>query len=150
LRRIIQQDETGCGVACVAIFANVGYDDARKVMFGRARGTYTSTADLRRALCRFGFKPARRLIPFGRRGRYTDLREDAVLKLKARAHGEREWHWAVWDARRRKLIDPAKFPYKRFRVTSFLAVRPHRTGFIRPGQKTSAGDGADLSAAASR
>src|SRR5438067_6614428 len=84
LRRIIQQDETGCGVACVAIFANVGYDDARKVMFGRARGTYTSTADLRRALCRFGFKPARRLIPFGRRGRYTDLREDAVLKLKAR------------------------------------------------------------------
>jgi hypothetical protein len=132
LRRIIQQDETGCGVACVAMFANVGYDNARKVMFGRARGTYTSTADIRRALGRFGFKPARRLMPFGRRRRYTDLRQDAVLKLKTRAHGEREWHWAVWDAHRRKLIDPAKFPYKRFRVTSFLAVRLHRVRVHRP------------------
>jgi len=132
LRRIIQEDEAGCGVACVAIFAQVGYDDARKVMFGRRSGSYTSTGDIRWALGRFGFKPARRLVRFGKKRHYTDLREDAVLKLKARAHGEREWHWVVWDARRRKLIDPAKFPHKRFRITSFLAVNPRSARFSRP------------------
>ena len=48
---------------------------------------------------------------------YPSFRFNAVLRGKLGG----EWHWAVWDADRRKLLDPYK-PGGKFRCTSFIKV----------------------------
>lgn len=123
MRRVVQEDENGCGVACVAMLAGVNYQAARVKMFPR-RGGYTNTADLRRALRKFKLKCAPRMVTFRSSGfrNYKDLPTDAILKLIAPTHPPGVWHWVVWDARRKCLLDPRKRPYRRFRITSYLAV----------------------------
>jgi len=50
--------------------------------------------------------------------KYPDrLKGDALLRTNVLADGN--WHWAVWDAKRKKLLDPY---YKRTRVVYYLAV----------------------------
>lgn len=93
------------------------------MVFGkRARVLHTTqTADIRRALKRFGLRSARRLIRFGRETpdpKY--ILKNAILKVNRRKNGS--WHWMVWDAKRRRLLDPQKPAYKRPRLSSFLTI----------------------------
>lgn len=110
----------GCGVACVAMVAGVGYWTACEAIFGpepplRHR---THTADLRRGLKRLGIDTADRLSPLGDRS-LSDLAASAIVKANPRQDG---WHWVVWDAGRRRLLDPRQPTYQRYWVVSFLQV----------------------------
>src|SRR5437879_4505212 len=120
MKHIIQEDENGCGVACVAMLANVSYGMARKTMFGRGDVKPTSTADLRKALLAFSLKPADLLIPLRTR-HYSSLRERAILKVNVRKRNY--WHWVVWNPNQ-GILDPAKprDRYKRLRSISYLTV----------------------------
>lgn len=110
----------GCGVACVAMVAGVGYWTACDAIFGPEPPQRHSTrvADLRRGLKRLGIALTDRLSPLGGRS-LSDLATNAIVKVNPRQDG---WHWVVWDAGRRRLLDPRQPTYQRYRVISFLQV----------------------------
>jgi hypothetical protein len=114
MRRVYQSGGEGCGIACVAMLAETTYAAAkRRVPHWEDRGTYSR--ELRNELDYYEIqteprKPIRQL-------NYQSFRFNAVLRGKLRG----DWHWAVWDADRRKLLDPYK-PGGRFRCTSFIKV----------------------------
>ena len=121
IRRIVQKDPFGSGVACVAMLAGKSYGAVAKEMFPDGVVSGSNTGDLGKALTVYGLEPARHLIPF-RSTKYQDLEDNAILKVNPRRGGA-EWHWVVWDAGRRRLLDPRDPPYKRIRVCSYLRVR---------------------------
>ena len=81
----------------------------------------TDTGDLRKALAVYGLELAHHLVPF-RSTKYEDLEDNAILKVNPRRGGA-EWHWVVWDATRRRLLDPRDPPYRRISACSYLRVR---------------------------
>ncbi|WP_352660945.1 cysteine peptidase family C39 domain-containing protein [Mesorhizobium australicum] len=119
MRLIKQQDENGCGVACVAMIACITYTLARQHMFGDRPGGYTSTGDLRRALAQLDIEAAPRLVRL-KAQTPADLPFDAILKTNVKQDGE--WHWVVWDSRRQLLLDPRVPPYRRYRHRSYLEI----------------------------
>ena len=66
------------------------------------------TGGLRKALAVYGLERAHHLVPF-RSTKYEDLEDNAILKVNPRRGGA-EWHWVVWDAKRRRLLDPRDPP----------------------------------------
>jgi ABC-type bacteriocin/lantibiotic exporter with double-glycine peptidase domain len=123
MKQVIQADDAGCGIACVAMLARVTYAEARNKMFKKTDGvTGTFTWEVRKALRKFGMKSPKRLRVIRDRDAYRELRHNALLKLVTPSHKSGCWHWVVWDARRKKLLDPRKQPYRRFRITSYLPV----------------------------
>jgi hypothetical protein len=124
LERIVQQHDNSCGQACVAMLARVAYSDVIDFM-GRS---YTDTRDIRNGLREFGLKSAKRLRQFRGNKQYHDYKElnfDAMLKLvDPKTHRGGSFHWVVWDAKRRRRLDPQSPRYKipPARITSFLTV----------------------------
>lgn len=110
----------GCGVACVAMIAGVGYWTACEAIFGPEPPQRHSThaVDLRRGLKRLGIALADRLSPLGDRS-LSDLATSAIVKVNPRRDG---WHWVVWDAGRQRLLDPRQPTCRRYRAVSFLQV----------------------------
>jgi hypothetical protein len=105
LKRIIQKHDNSCGQTCVAMMARVAYEDVIDFM-GRS---YTDTRKVRNGLQKFGLRSARRLVPFRgnkKYGDYKDLPADAILKLVSSRHRGGTFHWVVWDAKRKKILDP--------------------------------------------
>ena len=121
MERVVQQDRYGCGIACVAMLAGESYRAVREEMFPSRTVSNTNTGDLRRVLAVYGLKLAHHLVPF-RSTAYEDLTDNSILKVNPRRGGA-EWHWVVWDAERRRLLDPKDPPYQRFRAISYLKVR---------------------------
>lgn len=74
-------------------------------MFGRNSAGYTDVRDLRRGLRSFGIELGHRRIPFTKVSS-TDmgLDFDAIIGTKPVKNGS--WHWLVWDAANRILLDP--------------------------------------------
>lgn len=121
MRRIVQKDKDGCGVACVAMLAGVTYKEAKDLMFGAESVAMTSTADLCSALKILRKRPSgKRLIPLRTRN-FRALKSNALLKV-ARP-GKSWWHWIVWDAKRKGFLDPHTPSVRRPKVTSYLTVR---------------------------
>lgn len=113
MERITQRKSNDCGVACVAMIiqryagcpAPSSYDAANAVMFGLEPAGYTSTRDLRRGLRAFGIQIGPRRIRFTKvSSQDMGLTFDAIIGTKATANGN--WHWLIWDAAARNLLDP--------------------------------------------
>jgi hypothetical protein len=125
MRRVVQEDDTGCGVACVAMLGKVDYQDARKAMFAR-KGGYTGTTKLRKGLAKFGLDCAE-LIQFRRNSKFSShesLPFDAILKLIAPSHKPGYCHWVVWDSRLGRIQDPQSPRFKKpYKIVSYLEVR---------------------------
>lgn len=113
MERVTQQKSNDCGVACVAMIiqryagcpASSAYDAAKAVMFGLDPASYTDVRDLRRGLRSFGVELGHRRVPFTKVNS-TDmgLDFDAIIGTKPDKTGN--WHWLVWDATKRVLLDP--------------------------------------------
>jgi hypothetical protein len=109
MRWIRQRTATDCGIAAVAIVADVTYE-AAKAAFGPfpGRGFQTEAKDLRRALKQLGFrlsKKPRRL----RGATQIELEFDAIALVSVPGkHGDEENHWIVWDAFEQRLLDPSR------------------------------------------
>ena len=119
IRRIIQKDEVGCGVACVSMMTGQSYTAVRQSMFPTGECARTKTRDLQTALRTFGCDVGERLNWIGKR-HYSSLELDAVLKVCPKKDGT--WHWVVWDAGAKRILDPLEPPYKRIRAISYLRV----------------------------
>jgi hypothetical protein len=104
---------TGSSYDDVIKYMGIGCTDARRI---------------RNGLGHFGLKTAERMMSFRSNKRYrrhTALPFDAVLKLvHPRIHRDGGYHWVVWDARRRKILDPDDPPFKlpQVDITQFLAI----------------------------
>lgn len=113
MERVTQQKSNDCGVACVAMIiqryagcpSSSAYDAAKAVMFGVNPAGYTGTRDLRRALRAFSIEIGHRRVPFKKLSpQDMGLDFDAIIGTKPGLRGN--WHWLVWDASERRLLDP--------------------------------------------
>ena len=123
LRRVLQRHDHGCGIACIAMLAQVSYDEARAAIFGDTPCESTSLDDLRWALRYFGFRLPWRMTPFWEVC-HTGLKQDALLALDPAPNGM--WHWAVWDAEKRRILDPLKRPSSKPVVVGHIVVEVQR------------------------
>ena len=123
MRTVRQRGESDCGIACLAMLAGISWVEARKELFGSQarRGFRTNKDEMRAALRRLGIITSKKLQVCKDPRRLT---RDALLRTNLLADGN--WHWAVWDAKRRRILDPY---YKHTRVLSCLVVlrREERT-----------------------
>jgi ABC-type bacteriocin/lantibiotic exporter with double-glycine peptidase domain len=118
MKRVVQWGEEGCGVACVAMVARISRNDAKRKMADQLK-TGTTARQLREALRSFGVqldKPR----PI-REKNYYEFDFDAVLHGFVEEEHPREWHWVVWDSKRRRTLDPYRYPVK-FRCTSYIKI----------------------------
>lgn len=116
MRTIRQKGETDCGIACLAMLADISWKEARNALFGTRpkRSFRTTKEEMRSALARFGVVTSKRLVVCKHPER---LKRDALLRTNVLGNGN--WHWAVWDSTRSKVLDPY---YKRTRFRSCLLV----------------------------
>ena len=120
MRVIAQRLDCDCGVACVAMLADVSYKKAREAVHGENPISYTSYSMLRRALIGLGRFSPQRLAAIEERN-FRDFEQNGLLKLKPWKSGYH--HWAVWDAKNQIPIDPnVTDRYRRFPVVAFALV----------------------------
>lgn len=111
--RIMQEKSNDCGVACIAMIINKyancpqskAYRLAKEVIFGDKPATYTAVKDLRRGLRHFEIDLGKKRYPFKKiSSKDMGLSFDAIIATQPDHNGY--WHWLVWDASTRLLIDP--------------------------------------------
>ena len=114
-RRRAQQHVNGCGIACVAMIANVPYSKAAEKMPTTCSSDGTTVKAMKTALSAFGIRAGYD----GIRGRkYRNLKFDAILCGNAAG----DTHWVVWDHKRKLKLDPYKGAPLRFECTSFFRI----------------------------
>lgn len=123
LRRVFQQHDDGCGIACLAMLAGLSYQQACLAIFDDGQGDATSLDDLRWALMAHGFRVPKRMTPFWE-GWYTRLDQHALLAVNPAPDGM--WHWAVWDADSRRILDPLRWPARKPVIVGYLPVARNR------------------------
>ena len=97
IRRIRQEYETSCGVAAAAMIAGRTHREVLPIIFpdaamGRRRRFYTHYPDVIRALNHFGVAHGERPI---RVKRFSEIRTNALVKVKWQKHGDTYWHWVL-------------------------------------------------------
>lgn len=118
LRRVVQEDEDGCGLACIAMLLGVSYSEA-KALCSHSRTGKTWTHELRAALRRYGVRTAEWLEPIDEPTLPSLL---GIAILQSNYDPDEGWHWAIWDGLVGRILDPKPVPYRRLRVNAFLAV----------------------------
>lgn len=109
---IRQEEETGCGLACVAMLAGQSYAAVRETaaglgIFAADEALWSDTTYVRRLLDHYGIKSAPQETPFTD---WTDLPDRALLATKLHyENGQPFWHWAVFvrEADGPVVLDPA-------------------------------------------
>ena len=121
MRLIKQKDESGCGIAAVAMLAGVSYEVAKDLIFPdrttRKRSFVTDTGVLRDALRGLGVPVADGCIRVKDK---AQLKQDALLKVNRQKSGG--FHWCVWDSKRRRILDPGVPPIERLEVFAALFI----------------------------
>ena len=101
MRRVLQSKEE-CGTACLAMLAGVTLVEARKRFPAHCQSKGATIAELRAAALSFGVETDGRRPILNRD--FNEFDFDAVLLGTL---GD-DPHWSVWDAKRRKRLDPYK------------------------------------------
>jgi len=96
MRYVRQLDDTGCGLACIAMLAGVGYKTVRKIarennLLKRKTMCDTNGADLSRIGKKFGLSISKKRLKF--KG-YKDLPKLSILAVDYRDN-DINWHWVV-------------------------------------------------------
>ena len=131
MRRIKQEDATGCGIACAAMIAGVSYARARTraVELGLvdcAPPHYTSSRQLRQLVGSFGATASR-----GRRlTHWTSLSELSIVGINYNEKSD-TWHWVVYvpSTHGGYVLDPRaavkadrRYDFPRMRPRSFIPI----------------------------
>ena len=128
MKPVIQEDKTGCAIACAANVAGVTYQYAKKVAseIGIQVDDCTLWSEIqpiRKLLARLGFRTANEKKTF--RG-WGDLPSLALLSIKwHEVHGRPYWHWVLFVRQegRSYVIDPNKTLKNNVR-TDFGRMKP--------------------------
>ena len=148
MRRIVQEDGTGCGLACIAMLAGKKYKTIRKTAkkelsdsaahphgFGYRRRYYTTNSDVRKLAARYGLCVGRK-VKFERQIRHRKrkisssfnaymiekrLNSHAIVATHRKSNGY--WHFVVWDNDKGQILDPRKKPPDTIYPWYYLRVR---------------------------
>jgi len=119
MRTVKQKAETDCGVSCVAMLADVSYEEARAAVYPDGKMRLTSSGKLRAALTALGRPPVEgRMVSKGRTT-LKSLPGDALLKVQPTSCSTK--HWVVWDHKKQIKRDPYPWPM-RHKVICYLLV----------------------------
>ena len=109
VQRVVQEDGTGCGLACVAMVVGCTYAEIRilainELGFDPAGPFFTDYADIRAMLASFGYRLSRRRSFTG----YGSLSPLCLLGVERAGSGEED-HWMVHVkcGLDRYVLDPA-------------------------------------------
>lgn len=118
MQNLKQRTKKDCGVACMAMLADISYDSAWQA----ALPVMADEA---------GTIPFERLAPlfegFGFQTSISEGGPDAsspsgLCEISYARDGKTVWHYVVWDAGTGRFIDPQKKPPAHFLVIRFLAL----------------------------
>jgi Peptidase C39 family len=140
IRRVVQEDETDCGIACIATLTGRSYHYVarliRRRVLRKTNGVaYTRHRDLQRALRLMGFRSLKVWFHTWR-----TVHSPAIVPTR-RTLDRRYWHWVVLrgDGRARRLIDPAPgsrrlvHDFRGYRARGYyIAVSPRRGAPVLP------------------
>ena len=117
IKLVLQEDPSGCGIACLAIILGCSYSRAKSLAFGATYPGYdfrTTTKDLVRVLRSQGASVHDRLTRSS--GNWSDLPDLCIVKIVEGGCAPRDWHWVVFarGVRGSVVLDPARdVPWKR-------------------------------------
>jgi len=111
MRRVIQRDITGCGLACIAMLSGKSYSEVRKKAMDKLgfedHGVfYTNTSQLVSLGREFSLNLGKRRRKF--KG-YDALPNIAILAINYREKSD-TWHWVIYHKSSTKeyVLDPKK------------------------------------------
>lgn len=132
IKRVIQEDSTGCGIACVAMVAGISYAEAKqltvnnKILKKSVKNFYTTTKDLVNILKSIGIEPSK-----GRKVRYwSSINNISIVAINFLETTD-TWHWVVFipDADTGYVLDPSKrikaekrIDFSRMRLRSYIPI----------------------------
>jgi ABC-type bacteriocin/lantibiotic exporter with double-glycine peptidase domain len=128
LKPVIQQEATGCGIACAATLAGISYAKAKKLanglgIFAEDRTLWSDTSAVQNLLANLKIKVAKIEKPF--RG-WDNLPDCALLAIKWHEEkGIPYWHWTVFvrNGGQAYVLDSKKSLKKNIR-TDFGRIHP--------------------------
>lgn len=131
IKRIIQDDATGCGLACVAMIVDETYAEVKKValdngFFENKRTFYTISSDLITLLDYFRVKAKKE-----RKGsHWLSVQSVSIVAINFRKNSN-SWHWVVYvpDENQGYVLDPHKkikndkrVDFSRMRLRSYIPI----------------------------
>ena len=99
MKPVIQQESTGCGIACAAAIAGVSYQQARRLanrigVYADDLKLWSETQHVQRLLRNLGVESGNKRQPFKS---WQSLPECALLAIKWHMEkGRPYWHWVVF------------------------------------------------------
>ena len=113
MKRIVQQDETDCGIACIAMLAGKSYKNVRDVAVNECdlefKGElYTDTAALAGLGTKYKLEIGGRRLKFKE---FEHLPDTALLVMDLHKENRKSyWHWAIFqrESGREFVLDPKK------------------------------------------
>lgn len=100
IKTIIQQESSGCGIACTAMLAGKSYEEVKQKanqlgIFADDKKLWSETGYVRRLLDEYEIKASKKEIPFTTWNALPNL---ALLAIKFRIEKDRSfWHWTVFQ-----------------------------------------------------
>jgi len=115
MRRIIQKDTTGCGIACIAMLTKQSYLKIKKSLleipgFTKDDYFYTDASDLRTLASKHKVVLAKRMRKFTSWSNIPDKSLLAIKYKKGKNKQESTWHWVVFNRTNKGeyIVDPNK------------------------------------------
>ena len=99
MKPVVQEEKTGCAIACSATIACVSYKEARKIansigIYAEDSALWSKTNFIRKLLEEFGIKTGKKEIPFIS---WESLPNCALLSIKWHLElCKPHWHWVVF------------------------------------------------------
>ncbi len=128
MKPVVQEDQTGCGIAAVAAAAGVTYRTAKQEaqslgIFAHDKSLWSETFYVRKLLKHFGIHASQKQTPFRS---WTTLPDLALLSIKWHLEGGKPfWHWVLFvrDNGRAYVLDSKK-ALRRNRRADFGRMKP--------------------------
>ncbi len=128
IKPVIQQDLTGCGLACVATVVGLRYEQVKATALTlgidvKVPSLWSETTHVRHLLEHFHVIPSKQEIPFRS---WKTLPSLALLAIKwHRENGQPHWHWVVYHRSQTGpiVLDPKK-GLRHNRRTDFGRIKP--------------------------
>ena len=128
MKPVVQEEETGCGIASFAAIAGISYNEAKNIanamgISAEDQALWSDTQYVRRLLAELGFRADKEEIPFRN---WKSLPDCALIALKWHGrNGKPFWHWAVFRREENKqyVLDSKKSLKSHVR-TDFGRMKP--------------------------
>lgn len=129
MKPVIQEEETGCGIAAVANILGKTYPEMKRIanamgIFATDQSLWSDATSVRRMLSACGLAPSQAEQPFTSWETLPDL---ALLPINFHQEGGKEfWHWVVYkrEGGSAFILDSTRHRQENIR-TDFEAMSPH-------------------------